>query len=368
MPDLSRAIFCLGLIACTGHTAPPDSAATSASDPVASAEVWGAVYDGSDPTVPFLPDQNVRYWRYALDEIPDGTALRIQGSLLGVRYQAVDVYDDTTRTSTGALRDVEMGDPFELFVSAEEIPGAQVMAAPDGPAAIFLRLYDPEGLVDAPALPVVSLVDVETGEELPPPAAQEPLDIPQGLLDLVLKKRQIKPRGDRVDFYRVDDSGLYAAYDNQYLVAQVEREPGGVVLVRFQPPTWADEAGASADVRYWSFTQCDRHSYCHHTIADHEIGHGTDPIELVFADDEPALRAAAGDRIFVPWSTPDDELLLLYRNLVTAEGFEGAIAQVPYFDGGEPAEGQEAPTVLGAHAPSGRQCSRDAFIAGTCGL
>lgn len=329
--------------------------------------VWGEVYDGADPTVPFLPDQNARYWRYAFERPATGTTLRFHGTQQGARYQAFDAYDDESRTSVGALRDTDLDDTFVIHFTERGDIEEPRLPVPDGQAAVFLRLYDPEGLVRDPELPLVDLLDPDEGVSQPPPGRIEPQDIPQTLVDLLLQQMEIPQREDRVDFYRLDAAGLYAAADNQYLVAQIVREPGEVVVIRFRQPTWS--ASGEAQVRYWSLTQCDRHSYCHHTLADHQVSVDSEMVEVVIGDDDPALRAAAaGTRSFVPWSTPDDELLLIYRNLATADNFGPSIQTVPIFDFDQPAAGQEAPLTLGEYGPAGRRCGRDAFLAGNCDI
>ncbi|HCH62027.1 MAG TPA: hypothetical protein DFR83_04425 [Deltaproteobacteria bacterium] len=340
-------------------------------EPVGDDAVWGDVYQGSDPTVPFLPDGRARYWRYAFERPPAGTALRIDGALQAVRYQAVDVYDDETRTSIGVLRDNELDGALQMWVADErDLAGLDgpALPFPDGRTAIFLRLYDPEDQVPDAVLPMVSLVDLETGEVSAPPARIEPPEIPQAVIDAVVEGQIIEQREDRVDFYRLDDAGLYAAADNDYLVARIVREPGELVVLSFEPPTHATSATDAADVRYWSLTQCDRQSYCHHTVADLEIERFDGRVEMVIGDEDEELRAASGDRTFVPWSTPGEELLLIYRNLATSEGVAHAVDAVPVFDHEQPAEGQEATATLGRRAPSGVRCPRSAFLDGTCAL
>jgi hypothetical protein len=229
--------------------------------------------------------------------------------------------------------------------------------------SVFLRLYVPEQPELAGPLPAVDLFDPDTGESMPPPEAAPPVEVPQGLVDLFLSQLEIPQREDRVDFYNLASEGLYAAADNQYLTAQITRSPGELVLIRFRPPTW----GADGQVRYWSLSQGDRHSYTHHTLADHEAGIAADEwLELVIADDTPELRAAAVGRTFVPWSTPDDEMGLIYRNLVAQDAFAGNQAGVPLFDFDAPAEGQEAPAFIGDHAPTGIRCSEQDFVADGC--
>ena len=353
----------------TSAVAPPNEAPSLEEDP-GSALVWGDAYVGSDPTVPFLPDGNARYWRYAFDRPPAGSGLLIDGSLQGVRYEAVDVYDDQTRTSIGVLRDTELAGALRLWVAdAEEHAAldAPALPLPEGRTALFLRMYDPEGVAPAPDLPLVSLVELSTGRTSAAPARIEPMEIPQSVIDAVVERQAIEQREDRVDFYHLEGAGLYAAADNAYLVAQITREPGEVVVVSFEPPTHASAASEVSDVRYWSFTQCDRHSYCHHTLADIEVPRQDGPVELVIGDDIPEVRAAVGDRLFVPWSTPDDEMVLIYRNLATAPEFDDAIETVPVFDHALPAAGQEATATLGARAPSGFRCALADLAAGACG-
>ncbi len=368
-------LFLLGLtaVACSPQKRLESGQSTDSAvvepDP-GTADVWGAVYDGSDPSVPFLPDAHARYWRYAFERPPTGTALLLDGALSDVRYQAVDVYDDDTRTSLGAVRDTALNGMLRLWVADPEDlanldgPG---LPLPAGATALFLRMYDPEGRVAAPALPRVSVVDLATGAFAAPPARVEPAEIPQSLIDSVMARHEIAQREDRVDFYRIEGAGLYAAADNDYLVAQITRAPDEVVALRFQPPTHATAPESSAEVRYWSLTQCDRQSYCHHTLADLEVSLSDGMAEVVIGDDDPALRAAAGDRTFVPWSTPGDEMVLVYRNLATVDGVAHAIDSVPVFDSASAVEGQEATATLGSRAPGGTRCARTAFIDGTCG-
>ncbi len=324
----------------------------------ATADVWGEVYDGSDPTVPFLPDQNARYWRYAFDRPATGFEVRVHGGLHDVRYQAFDLYDDETRTSVGAVRDTLLDSSFRFEVGG----GDSALPIPEGVTrlALFLRLYDPEGRVPTPELPRVELYDTFDDVSLAPPDRIEPPEVPQALIDLFLEQLEIPQRDDRVDFYRLPADGLYAAFDNQYLAAQITRDPGQVLVLDLNPPSF----GPSGEVRYWSLTQCDRHSFCHATLADLDAPSG--PLQIVIGDDTPELRLAAGDRLFVPWATPDDEMVLIYRNLASSPDFTPSIDTVPLFDFAQPADGQEATATLGDRAPSGVRCDDAAFIAGTC--
>lgn len=349
----------LALTACTG-----DETADPLVDYRGTDAVWGEVYDGSDPTVPFLPDQNARYWRYAFDRPADGWLVRVRTTLYGTRYQAFDLYDDEARTSVGAVRETALVDEPWFDISTN----STWLAIPEGVQrlALFLRIYDPEGRAPDPALPDVDLFERSTGESLEPPARIEPPELPQALIDVFLEQLEIPQRDDRVDFYRLPAEGLYAAFDNQYLAAQIVRDPDQVLLLTLDPPDFSAAWDDPADIRYWSLTQCDRHSFCHHTLADHQVPTG--PIEIVIGDEDPALRDAAGTRIFVPWSTPDDEMVLIYRNLATAAGYADALSTVPLFDFDQPPEGQEATATVGDRAPTGVRCDRDAFLDGSCTL
>jgi hypothetical protein len=355
-----RTMLPLGLLLACGSPTDTGTAPLHATD-----QVWGDIFDGRLSTVPFLPDQNARYWRYAFERPAPDHVLRVSGTLAEARYQALDIYDDVARTSIGAQNDAALGDPYELLITERTDLEGTVIAPPAGTplVSVFLRLYVPEQPEVAGPLPLVDLFDPDTGSSAPPPPAIPPAEVPQALVDLFLSQMEVPQRADRVDFYNLSADGLYAAADNQYLTSYITRTPGEVALVRFLPPTW----GSGGEVRYWSLSQGDRHSFTHHTIADHQVTLADDQwLELVIGDDTPELREAAAGRTFVPWATPDDEMVLIYRNLIAEAGFGGNQARVPLFDFEAPAEGQEAPDFIGDYAPSGLRCSQVDFLATGC--
>lgn len=355
-------LLSLVLVGCSNDAA--DS--TSAGPSNATDAIWGAVYDGRDASVPFFPDQSARYWRYAFERPAADAVLRIQGTLVGARYQAMDLYNDETRTSIGALNDTGLdGSHTVLLTERDDIDGLVIAPPEDAEIlSIFVRLYVPDQPDLAGPLPVVDQLDSETGESLPPPEPLPAAEVPAGLISLLLASMTIEQRADRVDFYNQSSESLYAAADNQYLTAQITREPDEVVLIRFRPPTW----GGDGQVRYWSLSQGDRESLTHHTLADRDATLSDDGwLELVIADDTQALRAAASAHHFVPWSPPEDELVLIYRNLLAAHDFAGNQSQVPLYDASQASSGQEATLFLGDHAPKGIRCSAAAFTADGCG-
>ena len=355
-------LLTLSLAGCSNDVS--DTATAGSSN--ATDAVWGTIYDGRDTSVPFFPDQSARYWRYAFDRPASDAVLRIQGSLAGARYQAVDLYDDETRTSIGALNDTALdAEHTVLLTERDDVDGLVVTPPEDAEIlSIFVRLYVPEQPDLAGPLPMVDLLDPETGESLPPPEPLPPPEVSDALISLLLAGMRIEQRADRVDFYNQSSESLYAAADNRYLTAQITREPDEVVLVRFKPPTW----GEGEQVRYWSLSQGDWGSLTHHTLADRDATLGEDGwLTLVIGDDTEALREAATAHQFVPWSAPEDELVLIYRNLLTAPDFAGDQAQVPLYDSALSAEGQEATLYLGAHAPQGIRCTAKAFITDGCG-
>lgn len=354
-------LLILALLGCSNDSA--DTAATQPSH--ATDAVWGSIYDGRDPTVPFFPDQSARYWRYAFERPAADAVLRIKGTLVGARYQAVDLYDDETRTSIGALNDSSLEAAHTvLLTERDDIDGTVVTPPEDAEiVSVFFRLYVPDQPDLAGPLPVVDLLDPETGESLPPPEPLPAPEVSEGLIGLLLASMTIEQRAERVDFYNQSSESLYAAADNQYLTAQITREPDEVVLIRFQPPTWSD----GGQVRYWSLSQGDRASLTHHTLVDRDANLSDDGwLTLVIGDDTAATRTAAAEHHFVPWSTPEDELVLIYRNLLAAADFDGNPSKVPLYDASQSSEGQEATAYLGDHAPRGIRCAAADFTTDGC--
>jgi hypothetical protein len=71
----------------------------------------------------------------------------------------------------------------------------------------------------------------------------------------------------------------------------------------------------------------------------------------------------------VSWGGWFPDPIVLYRQVLPRDGFEGSAARVPVYDPDLPLEGQQAQEFMGAYAPAGQTCSAAAFLAGdSCGL
>lgn len=369
--SVMRLLLLVGLFACSPPEEPePESVATDS--------VWSDPYIGSDPTVPFWPDTQAIYWRYAFDPPSRSHAVRLQGRLEAARYAGFDCYDDGARTPVTNVRDTDLlfddGAPWEggegsftvwLAHEASDYEGLDnVCVMPSGLErwSVFQRLYLSERPADAIELPAVDLVELSTQQAEPPPSASPVTVVSQTLIDALIARAAV-PERDEVYFYRLAADGTYPTADNNYLIAQVERAPGQVLVLRWDAPQAASSADSQAPVRYWSLSQGDWSSFTQRSDYDAQLG-GSGSITLAIGDSDSEAAAATRGHRFSPWQAPD-RAWFIYRNMV--ETHTPTFLDVPAYDFDLPPEGQEARLVLGDAAPHGVLCDAAAYADGSCG-
>ncbi|TNE90989.1 MAG: hypothetical protein EP330_06900 [Deltaproteobacteria bacterium] len=368
-----RSLSLLLLLACTGDPAVPE-VPENATD-----AVWGEPFVGSEAGVPFWPDTNAVYWRYAFDAPSRNQAIRLTGVLDDARYIGFDCYDDEARTPVDNVRDSALvfddgapwdggGGHFTLWLvdEAATAPGEHdnvcVMPAGIPRWSVFMRQYLSEAAPERASLPYIDQLDLPDGASEAPPEASAPVSVPQGLLEAFVADAVV-PERDEVYFYRLVSDGTYPTRDNQYLIAQVERGAGDVLVLSWTAPAHAEGPAGSAPVRYWSLSQGDWSTYTYRT--DHDASLGDEGVVTVaIGDPESEAAATARGHRFVPWSAPD-RAWFLYRNMV--ETLSPAFTDVPAYDFDQPPDGQEARLVLGDRAPHGVLCTAASYADGSCG-
>jgi hypothetical protein len=358
-------------------------------------DTWSDTYLGSDTTVPYFPDAYSNYWVTSFDlTAPDNIGFRIHGEFAYARYMSYNIYDATVGTPLSGLldRDIQANcqsvNPFDggngeaearsylMHIVPRGTPTAELVnAITYDPAiddiTIILRYYIPEGdetgLVE---LPVVEAFDPASGSalSLPPASSAEPPDIAE--FEDRLNDFFATQIDGSIRFYNISSANLFANLDNKYLAAAVDRSDGRLAAIRFKPPIMADakEEIAGAQVRYWSLNLGGLNTSNYAGIKDVDVvGNEHDWVYFIFGDagDTEVMQVALENGYnFIPWNVPSDRGIIIYRNLVTRDFFDGDIDRVPVLDGAVPINVllQQAQNFIGPYAPRGKRVDRAVFL------
>ena len=226
----------------------------------------------------------------------------------------------------------------------------------------MLRYYLPEG--DAQGgeeLPLVFGFDTETNEEI-----SLPVDIPlTANIELSQLESAVAPfflveEDTAMWFYNINPDGLYANRDNQYLATPISPQSDEVYMIRFKAPE------VQSDVRYWSLSQSNNSTYTFSTLNDSDALIAMDGyVNVVIATpDAQIISKSAGLNLFAKETQSGAGVVLIYRNLYTAPGFDGDIATVPRITinniGNLPQ--MRCQNYIGEYGPIGRRMSRQDFL------
>lgn len=179
--------------------------------------------------------------------------------------------------------------------------------------------------------------------------------------------REWPPPNPAMEHIPKSKGGFLSNLHVAYLYARISREYGSVVVVRGRAPTFPDtRAGepprARAQVRYWSVCQnnglTQRVVEC---LADHEVVLDRDGyFTFVISDpgDRPQNATRAHGVNWLPWGGAYYEGVIIYRHMLPAHGFDGAIQRVP--------EGKEPARLLRSYMPQAVYCAtKEIEAAGT---
>jgi hypothetical protein len=353
---------------------------------------------GSRTDLPFLPDAQVNYFMYSFKRKQgDKIGLRLTAEFPYARYMSYNIYDNRDRTSQASIVDKNIQalegneNPFQTGnISTNR--QYQIHILPNIPEAkgyentlyfndkitnlgSMLRLYVPEkdgkGGV---ALPKIEAFDLQTGATVDLPQALE-IDF-SSFTDLtktfetVIGLSYLLQEPNKIDFFRFSGAGLYQNFDNQYLFAPIELNNNQVAILKVKPPTFAQNLIQipEADVRYYSFCIGDAATYNYFTLPDFQCRIAADGyIYLVVGRDEPELKSKAEGLNYLVWDKIlKSKGLIVYRNLLTKEGYPNNMLQVPdlvqnidkVFD----TAFLRAGTYLKEYAPQGIIMTKEAYL------
>ena len=163
---------------------------------------------------------------------------------------------------------------------------------------------------------------------------------------------------------------VFANFDNEYLRLVTTRAAGDVVAIHMKAPTFPDTRNAatmpSAELRYFSICTNDlpttRYVAC---IADQDtlidpLGNATFVVSDL-AHKPNNLRSTDN------WVSngPYADYFILYRHMLPADDFAGAIQRIP---GGNNATDAEIRASMGDYYPVAKICSKEQFEIDRCGI
>jgi len=172
--------------------------------------------------------------------------------------------------------------------------------------------------------------------------------------------------GDTQYSLRLQTAGTYPNQDNYYLALPIIRTKNQALLARFKVPKTPQSRAdyPDADVRYFSLSQGDKHSYTLQTIIDVDMKIDSEGFaNFIIANDTSKMRSKAKSLgvNFMPWKT-GDEMLLIYRHMLPDADFKFGVDKVASYDKSKPAKDQLAVKTIGAYALVGKLVSNDSIV------
>ncbi len=396
--DFFITVMLMLLISCEKETSYPENETCQTGDTLTAIagnnRVW-TEYLGTDTTVLAFPDPYANYWTYSFARTSENMGFRITGEFGDCRYMNFAVYELPSAVTSINMKDVDIRtdcgneNPFiddrvsdSRFYSLHIVPEGTIIkenwlnvitfdASADS-LSIFLRYYLPRSDKQAGAeLPGIEAFNTISGEpaELPEPFSLTSVRINMDSINNILNSFfRVESVPDQIiRFYNIRSDLYYANPDNLYLATPITRKENEVYMFRFKAPVFAltREEIPTAEVRYWSVTQSDITTRSFLGMKDEDAIIAKDGfINLVIAEDTPENRARAEGLNFMPWSVKSGKMILIYRNMLTREGFTGSFNKVPNLDGSNSMNVflQAARVYIGEYGPAGKRMSQEEYL------
>lgn len=372
-----------------------------------AAQVLPPVCGWYEPPVPLAyPETNARYYQIDLPaQPPAGTRIRVEGEFLATRYFSLQTYDarfdpvdhladyrlradsgsrSTLLGPTASNPAVAPGGRYTAYVRYGTPPrnrprntlytGTRI-AAPVR-ARLWLRAYLPEGRIKLPKV----VLETPDGDRplFDPASCRDPIKPAAAAVDstpvtAALPSAPPAVTGSSANprllpfevFQAVGDDGeansQFGLNQDAAYMALALRRSDDVIVVQGRAPTFRERDQAfplRPELRYWSFCQHDeQRTTAVACVPDRAIPLDADGrYHVVLADDLPSAQLRARGFASLPFgSVRDGRGLLIYRQLIAASDFEGAVQRVD--DSSDPR------TVIGDYAPLAVRCPRNLFSA-----
>lgn len=354
---------------------------------------------GTDPTTLALPDFYSNYFAYSFARVDDAQyiGLRITGAYPYARYMSYNVYDASEGTSINGLKD-EMINPLPNNVNPF-VPGSDseatdrayiVNVLPTGYSTggdgndltydtaqikiltVIIRYYVPLGTYGNVALPTIEAFDIRTQQNVPLPKRYTL----RGNTDPDVFSRALAPIyatdvDDTLRFYHGSGAGQFDNADNIYLINAVTKGEREALLIRIKPPTYpkSNAKYCTADVRYWSFNECNANTSTSIGVKDEDFKVSEDGfVYIAIGDEDICTKAEQLGYNFMPWKGDRSKIVVVYRNLVTRTNpvYLGDLDKVPLIKirdlFGENLYTKDAKNWIGDYAPTGRKVNQEAFL------
>lgn len=366
---------------------------------------------GTSSSTLALPDYKSNYFAYGFDwKKNQNLGLKITGEFGYARYMSYNIYAALDGTSKDSLLDVAIEplpgnvNPFRagcpshapnrkytvnVFCWDNASPTTQALPnqltftnIPNQVGdqmtmlVVILRYYlptDGDPTADVP-LPIIEAFDTERNVSAQRPPNLVPKTMPMSLYAETLAPIFYTIVDDTLRFYHVAGGGQFNNADNLYLMNAVDKRADEVLILKFQPPTYAlvNDRYPDVQVRYWSFNEGTPETITPAGRADEGFRMAKDGlIYIAFGDQSQTLAdwAKKGGYNFMPWAVSPGKAVILYRNLVTNPTlFEaGNIAQVPVLlditSNTDPRIYTfDAKNTIGSYAPTGKKVTEAEFM------
>ncbi len=361
-------------------------------------------YIGRDTTVGLWPDIYANYFAYTFVRTNNNLALKIQGEFPNTRYMSFNVYNLQDKSTQGSIVDAQIkaaqpfvvdskkrDDRFTIHILPEKyanskLPNKLTFLDEGKFLLVVMRLYDFNqdnyGGVSLPTVQAFELGEKDKLKSLPLPRAlnlRKYVNAPKIAEDIwfMYESENLKALDGphqrvpyfTLPFFRVIGEGMIQNNDNLYLLSAVTKKKNELYILKFKSPTFVKttEDIGNTDVRYWSVNIGDDISYDFNALKDEDClidEQGFVTIVIGEGDADLKGRVAALGFNFMEWNVPRNKGFIIYRNMLTKEGFAGHFLQVPPLK--EKNKNAflefEAGQYIGEYAPKGIRMSKEAFL------
>ncbi len=364
-------------------------------------------FDSSPYVANLFIDSNNTYWKLKFRVANHGTTgFKITGEFPYGRYLSFNVYDTHTFNTVSTISDrsiqpdegnvnpfwngIDRNAPnrkYTLYLvpqgEGKRTSEANVIELP-APypkdkvlyVEVWYRIYFPDRGSNSNgnvSLPTLTSFNTETLEDAKCPMGG-PVPTPNQLSFANLPPN---PYQQKVYFYRSGGQAIYSEPDNHYLVSRLTHRKSEVYVFRFRAPEFANTYqgmttfNGNTDLRYWSVCVAGLNGVTGECLADAKTKIASDGFVNVVVGEESLRQSVkklgfnfiSRGNFFIP--------IVLYRNLLSSETFEGNALHVPQWHpngalSGPAALPYAAHRFIGDYAPKGHYCSIRKFFENYC--